>query len=136
VGLELNGSPICSAAVPSPESLWPANHKFVSVDILGITDPEGDPITITVDSIFQDEAVDAPDSGNTAPDGRGLGTPTAEVRAERVGTDNGRVYHISFTARDNQGGSCSADVLVGVPISQNGSPAFDDGALFDSTILP
>ena len=97
------------------------------------SDPDGDELVINVDSIFQDEAVDAPDSGNTAPDGRGVGTNTAEVRAERVGDGNGRVYHIGFTATDELGLTCSGEVTVGVPTSRNGT-AVDEGPHFDSTV--
>ncbi|MFW6097823.1 MAG: nuclease, partial [Chloroflexota bacterium] len=135
IGLNV-GAPYCGDAAPSVASLWPPNHKFHSIDVQGVVDPEGDDFTINIDSIFQDEAVDAPDSGNTAPDGRGVGTPTAEVRAERVGTGgNGRVYHIFFTATDSTGRSCSGEVLVSVPVSRNAT-AVDDGALFDSTVDP
>jgi hypothetical protein len=112
--------------------LWPANHKFKAITINGVADPDGDTVSLTVDSIFQDEAVNAPGSGNTTPDGQGVGTVTAQVRAERAGGGNGRVYHIRFTANDGQGGSCSGEVLVGVPHSNNGT-AVDDGALYDST---
>ncbi len=136
VGLDLNAPPVCSTAVPSRSILNRPNHKFVEIHVLGVTDPDGDPVTITIDSIFQDEAVDAPDSGDTSPDGQGIGTATAEVRAERVGEGgNGRVYHISFTANDDQGNSCSGEVLVSVPVSRN-MPAVDDGALYDSTLIP
>ncbi len=101
-----------------------------------MTDPDGDPVTITVDAIYQDEPVNGLGDGDTAPDGAGVGTSTAQVRAERAGSGNGRVYHIDFTADDGNGGQCSGAVLVGVPKSQgkNGAPV-DDGALFDSTIL-
>ncbi|HZA41432.1 MAG TPA: ExeM/NucH family extracellular endonuclease [Actinomycetota bacterium] len=135
VGLDLNVGPSCAGAVASPDTLFPPNHRFRRIAISGVTDPEGDPVTITVDSIFQDEAVDAPDSGDTAPDGRGVGTQNAHVRAERVGTGNGRVYHIGFTATDELGGSCSGVVTVGVPINEGGV-AVDDGPLFDSTVIP
>lgn len=108
---------------------------FVPIQVLGVTDPESDPFSIVIDSIFQDEAVDADDSGNTAPEGRGVGTDTAEVRAERVGTGNGRVYHIGFTATDSFGGTCSGVVKVEVPVSRN-SVVVDDGPLFDSTVIP
>ncbi|MDQ4078294.1 MAG: hypothetical protein M3220_18865 [Chloroflexota bacterium] len=136
MGLALNGSPICIKAAPSQHTLWPPNHRFVGISILDVTDPEEDAITITIDSIFQDEPVDAPDSGNTAPDGRGLGTAQAEVRAERVGEEgNGRVYHIGFTATDNWGGSCTGTVQVSVPVSQ-AQPAIDDGTIYDSTATP
>lgn len=133
-----NEPPDCSGAEPSIGLLsGSANHDFVSVDILGVTDPEGNAVTITIDSIFQDEAVDAEGSGNTAPDGRGVGTPTAEVGAERVAGGNGRVYHIGFTANDGHSGSCSGEVSVGVPHDQGqGSAPVDDGALYDSTVSP
>ena len=91
------------------------------------------PITITIDSIFQDEAVNAPGSGNTWPDGLGLGTNAAEVRAERVDGGNGRVYRIGFTADDGVGGTCSKVVRVGVP---QGALVKDDGPFFDSTVIP
>lgn len=136
-----NLAPDCSAAVPSIAAIWPPNHQFVPVSVLGVTDPDGDPVSITIDSIFQDEAVLASGSGsgNFAPDGQGVGTDTAQVRAERNGNPgtpgNGRVYHIGFTADDGNGGTCSAVVTVGVPHDQgNGSVPVDDGPLFDSTV--
>jgi hypothetical protein len=68
----------------------------------------------------------------------GVGTGTAHVRAERFGSDkwpgNGRVYHIRFTAEDGHGGFCSSKVLVEVPFEEDGPPAIDDGALYDSTV--
>jgi hypothetical protein len=135
VGLDLNVGPSCDTAIATPDQLFPPNHRFVRIGISGVTDPEGDPVSITVDSIFQDEAVDAPDSGNTAPDGRGVGSGAAQVRVERVGTGNGRAYHIGFTATDRLGGSCTGVVQVGVPINEGGT-AVDDGPLFDSTVTP
>ena len=137
VGLDLNAPPDCSTATPSQANLWPPNHKFVSINVLGVTDPdEEDAVTITIDSIFQDEPVDVPGNsdGNTTPDGQGLGTATAEVRAERADNLNGRVYHIGFTASDGNSNSCSGEVLVSVAKSQDsGGAAVDDGPLFDST---
>jgi hypothetical protein len=130
----LNRPLVCSDAAPSVATLWPTNHRFVAIDVLGVTDPEGDPIAITIDSILQDEPVDAPGGGSTSPDGRGVGTATAEVRAERVGSGNGRVYHIYFTADDGHGGTCSGEVLVGVPKSEGRTPV-DGGPLYDSTVV-
>ena len=135
VGVDLNASPVCAAATATPDRLFPPNHRFVPIAIDGVTDPEGGPVTITVDSIFSDEAVDAADSGNTAPDGRGVGTDTAEVRAERVGDGNGRVYTIGFTATDTFGGSCTGEVSVGVPVGRRGD-AVDDGPQFDAITTP
>ncbi len=134
-----NEPPDCSQAAPSVGTLWPVNHKFVPIDVLGVTDPEGDAITINIDSIFQDEPVDTYGDGRFTPDGQGVGTPTAEVRAERTGTPavpgNGRVYHIGFTATDAYGLICTGEVLVNVP-HDKAKPAVDDGALYDSTFVP
>ena len=132
-----NQAPNCSQAVASTDLLWPPNHQFVSVNVLGVTDPDGDPVAITIDAIFQDEPVDSFGDGRFSPDGAGVGTVTAELRAERSGTKkvpgNGRVYHVEFTADDSDGAACSGEVLVGVPHNQNADP-IDDGALYDSTV--
>ena len=137
VGLSLEAdAPDCSNAFASVETIWPPKHQMVAIDVLGVTDPDGDAFTITIDAIYQDEPVNGPDDGDTAPDGEGVGTSTALVRAERDGEGNGRYYHIFFTATDTDGHFCSGEVLVSVPISQGeDGAAIDDGALFDSTVV-
>lgn len=133
----INQPPDCANAVSSKESIWPANHKFVAVDILGVTDPDGDIPIISIESIYQDEPVEDTGDGGFAPDGQGVGTSQAEVRAERNGAGNGRVYHIGFTASDDHGGTCSGTVLVSVPKSQNKkNVVIDDGTLYDSLMMP
>ncbi|MBK8903156.1 MAG: ExeM/NucH family extracellular endonuclease [Anaerolineaceae bacterium] len=140
VGLSLststgNTAPFCGDAYPSVGELWPPNGSFVAINVLGVTDADGDAISILVDSIYQDEPVFGPGSGNTGPDGMGVGTDTAYVRAERMGSGDGRFYHIFFTASDGNGGSCSGEVLVVVPRSLGGRvPPVDGGALYDSTV--
>jgi streptogramin lyase len=134
-----NQDPDCAQALPNVDMLWPPNHRSVPVNILGVTDPDGDAVSITIDSIFQDEPVDTFGDGRFVPDGWGVGTASAEVRAERSGTKkvpgNGRVYHIAFTAADYNGGTCGGEVTVGVPHDRGGgSIPVDDGALYDSTV--
>ncbi|MCB0163959.1 MAG: tandem-95 repeat protein, partial [Anaerolineae bacterium] len=124
----VNDAPSCTAAAPSISTLWPPNGTFHTITVNGISDVEGDSITINIDTIFQDEPV-----GGEA-DGQGINSETAKVRAERDGSGNGRFYHIGFTASDGNGGSCSGTVKVSVPKSQgNNGAAVDDGALYDST---
>ena len=134
VGLQLNLPPVCSGAAPSLDTLWSPNHKMVDIEVWGVTDPEGDAFTINIDSIFQDEPVNGDNDGNTMPDAAGVDTALAQVRAERDGKGNGRVYHINFTATDASG-SCSGTVKVSVPVSnqKRGGEAVDDGPLYDST---
>jgi hypothetical protein len=133
----LNNPPICREASPSISEIWPPNHKMVDIDILGVTDPDGDPVTITITGIYQDEPLDTAGDGSFVPDGNGVGTSKAQVRAERSGTKkvpgDGRVYHIAFTAVDDQGGECAGEVTVCVPHDQGmGSVCVDGGPLYDS----
>ena len=128
----LNRPPECANATPSKPSIWPPNHRFVPINVTGVSDPDGDLISISIESIFQDEAVNGEGDGDVGPDGRGVGSGTAEVRAERAGKNNGRVYLISFSADDGNGGTCSASVQGGVPHDKKGT-AVNDGATFDST---
>ena len=129
-----NDPPVCSGAAPSQDFLWPPQHQLEGVTIMGVTDPDVDPISITIISIFQDEPINGTGDGDVEPDGFGVGTSMATVRAERAGDGNGRMYHIAFSASDGQGGSCTGTVLVGVN-HDNGKKgqAVDDGPLYNST---
>lgn len=129
--------PDCSNAVASVGMIWPPNHSMVAETILDVgDDTEGTTVTITVNSIYQDEPVLTQGSGNTQPDGMGVGTPTAYVRAERAGPGTGRLYFISFTAVDSGGLSCSGTVQVQVPHDQGqGYIPIDTGNRYDSTMV-
>ncbi len=130
-----NQPPDCTQAISSADRLWPPNHRLVSISISGITDPDGDPVSITITGITQDEPVNGLGDGDTSPDGVGVGSSQAQVRAERSGIGNGRVYAVSFTAEDSRGGSCSGSVQVGVPHDQGqGATPIDDGQNYDSTM--
>jgi hypothetical protein len=129
-----SSSPDCSGAAASLGVIWPPNHTMVAINIVGVVDPFGSPLTIAVTGIQQDEPVNARGSGNTSPDGTGIGTSTAYVRAERAGPGTGRLYFISFTATNNQGLQCSSSVFTFVPHDQGqGFTPIDTGQRFDST---
>lgn len=132
IELPANLPPDCSDAVANVVELWPPNHRLEAVHILGVRDPEQDPIAINVVAIAQDEPVLDPGSGNTCPDAGGIGTEVALVRVERSGGGSGRTYRITFDAFDEHGGVCRGDVFVCVRHDRgNGSectggvPAFD-----------
>ena len=136
-----NRPPDCSKAVASTTMLWPPNHKFIPITIKGVTDPDGDPVTITIKRITQDETVIdslGVGAGATSPDATGVGTATASLRAERYGNvsanGNGRVYDVEFVASDGKGGVCPGSVRVCVPHSMKPEPiCIDDGVRFPST---
>ena len=134
--VDSNRPPDCSTADGFTLNLWPPNHKLESIDILkstNISDPDGDSVSIRVDDITQDEPVNGLGSGDTSPDGFGIGSDVAKIRAERSGKGNGRVYEIIFTASDDRGGSCESSINVSVPKNKQGSLAIDDGQIYDST---
>ncbi len=127
-----NAAPNCDAAYAVPGYLWPPDKEFHAISVMGITDPDGDPVTMTITGIRQDEPVGR---GALSPDGQGVGTAIAQVRSERSGKGDGRVYHIYFTATDTAGASCSGEVRVGVTHDQGVSlDAIDGGPIYDSTI--
>lgn len=129
-----NQPPDCTAAAPSQEAIWPPNHQMEGVTIDGVTDPDGDPVTVAIDAIHQDEPVNAIGDAATTTDGAGIGTPVARVRAERAGDGDGRVYVIAYTASDDKGAACSGQVTVGVPHDQRpDGDAVDSGLRYDST---
>jgi len=134
VGLDLaNRAPVCTHAEATIDRLWPANHQLIANGIAGVTDPDGDPVTVTIDGIFQDEPVNGRGDGSFRPDAVIGHGDRFELRAERDGRGNGRVYHVDFAASDGVA-SCTGSVQVAVPASQGrGGDAVDDGPLFDAT---
>ena len=136
VEIPTNNDPSCSAAAASSPVLWPPNHQLVPISIVGVTDPDGDTISITVNSITQDEPVtdQGQGAGKTSPD---ASLSPLAVRAERNGNPktpgDGRVYQINFTASDGAGGSCSATVTVCVPHDNRpGASCVASGASYSS----
>lgn len=127
----------CSAAYPSRKMIWLPNGRMVPVKILGISGSADRPVSITIDNIFQDEPVAGSGAGRRAPDAGGIGTSTAKIRAERSRSENGRVYHISFTATDEGDNTCSGKVTIGVPrFRWKEKSLVDGGPLYDSTQSP
>lgn len=103
----------------NPELLWPPNHKMVniqaSVDVVDDTDPNP---SWFLQSITSNEPEQGPGNKNY-PDiaGHQLGTPDTkfQLRAERLGTGNGRSYTITYQATDASGNSAAAQATVTVP---------------------
>ena len=106
--------------------------------MLGVTDPDGDEVTITITGITSDEPT-ASDKGSGgkkhSPDADGVGTETASLRAERSGSGNGRVYEITFVASDGRGGETVGTVRMCVPRDFKKSEliCIDDGQIYDAT---
>jgi hypothetical protein len=120
-----NEPPTCSTVVASPNTLKPRFHKLQLITLGGATDPDGDPVTLVITSVTQDEPLNGTGDGDVAPDAQpGTLRNTVFLRAERTGTGDGRIYRVSFTVSDANGGTCSGIVKVSVP-KDTGSTAID-----------
>lgn len=120
---------MCASAALKPVTLKPRDERLIDVAITGVTDPDGDPVTVTVTSLRQDEAL------KTAPcgDGAGVGGPVAALRATRA-AGRGRVYRVAFEATDGRGGRCSRTLtacVAGSGVPSTGCEA--SGTAVDST---
>ena len=107
-----NQPPDCSTATATETTLWPPNHKMKEVSITNVTDPDGDNVTISITGVTQDEPVKGGGSGDQSPDAKIVDNDTVQVRAERAGTGDGRVYYISYEATDDQGNTCDGIAVI------------------------
>jgi hypothetical protein len=122
-------------------SLWPPNHKYVTVSLEDCAANARDachgelPLNQygRITRVTSDEVED--DKGNG--DGHTCqdilltpGASSVQVRAEREGTSNGRVYTLHYTVTDSTGNSASGSCRVGVPHDQSGRAAVDGGVKY------
>jgi hypothetical protein len=119
-------------------TLWPPNHSYQTVNVSdlvsGASDNCGSGIglsSVFISKVTSDETENGNGDGNTlndiviAPDCKSV-----QLRSERSGNGNGRVYTITFKVIDAAGNVATATAKVTVPKSQNGSTAVDDGAQY------
>ena len=109
--------------------LWPPNHKFHT--IYGedcVRDACDTDLQVTFLSATSDEPVNAKGDGNTEPDII-LDCDRLELRSERQGGSNGRVYTLEWRAVDDAGHETLGQCIVSVPHDQSGREAIDDLSL-------
>lgn len=106
-----------------PSTLWPPNHKYHSLTITA-TGHEDDDVTISSAGSHDEALLNG--AGNTADDvkpaaatasGEGSASVTHEIRSERSGRGDGRVYTFSVTATfsDDPTNPCTAAFTATVP---------------------
>jgi hypothetical protein len=117
-------------------TLWPPNHQYRTINatdlVSGVTDSCESLSTssVTIASVTSDEVEDAPSGGdgNTLKDiVISCDRHSVQLRKERDGNLDGRVYTITFTVTDSQGHVGTATAKVSVPVNQNGAAAVDSG---------
>jgi hypothetical protein len=111
--------PVISSVSASPNVLWPPNHKMTPVTVaISASDVCSPTVTCKITSVTSNEPVNAPGSGNTAPDWQITGDRSVNLRAERSGSGNGRVYTLTVQCTDSAGNSSTKAVTVSVPHDQ------------------
>jgi hypothetical protein len=108
--------------------LWPPNHKMVPITVdVHATDSCG-PVFSRIVSITSNEPVNGIGDGNTAPDWRITGRRTAELRAERSGRGNGRIYTLTIETVDHLGQKVLNSAEVRVPHDMGGEIRIPGGS--------
>jgi len=116
-------------------TLWPPNHQYKTVQVSDLVASASDNCgtgvslsSVFISQVTSDETENGNGDGNTlndiviAPDCKSV-----QLRSERSGNGNGRVYTITFKVVDASGNIATTTAKVTVPKSQNGSTAVDDG---------
>ena len=111
-------------ATPSLATLWPPNHKLRAVDVaVQVSDACSTP-TWLLASATSDEPADGKGDGNTPTDLLDVAVGTQDtgflLRSERAGPGDGRVYALTYEARDASGNAARTDALVTVPHAMDG----------------
>ena len=106
-----------------PSILWPPNHKMRDISAtVNVTDTCDANPTFVLTSITSNEPDNGKGDGNTTGDiaGAAVGTADTEfqLRSERSGKGNGRVYTTTYTASDGSGNSADDSAEVTVPHSK------------------
>ncbi len=113
--------PDCAAATAAPAELWPPNHKLQEVSVAGVTDLDGDSVTLRIDKVLQDEVLAGAGTGSASPDAvNAADRRSVRLRRERAGSGDGRIYSVTFTATGAAGKQCRGTVEVCVPHERRG----------------
>lgn len=116
-------APVIASVSPSTATLWPPNHQMVAVTLKNVVTNDAVGVTGYVVTATSNEPDNGLGDGDTPNDiqisGSGTLNPVINLRAERSGKGNGRVYTITVVAVDAAGNaSAPRTVTVSVPKSQ------------------
>jgi hypothetical protein len=121
-------------------SMWPPNHKYETFQLTQFVTGASDNCdsgvglnSVVIEKVTSDEAENSGGDGNTFNDiVIAANCKSVQLRAERDGGGNGRVYTITFRVRDVSGNTTRATAKVVVP-HNNGSTAVDSGVQYTVT---
>ena len=109
--------PAFKTLTPSATSLWPPNHRMLSVSLQAeVVDLIDAAPTARIVGVSSNEPIDGEDDGHTSPDWVITGPLTVDLRAERSGIGTGRIYTIEVEGSDAAGNTVRQSVTVLVPL--------------------
>ena len=111
-------APLIHSITASPNVLWSPNHRMNPVSLSANVTDNCSGVTWSVTGVASDEPVNGTGDGDTGPDWSITGAHGVNLRAERAGTGDGRIYTITITARDSAGNRTTGTTQVTVPHSQ------------------
>ena len=136
-----NGTPVITLSSTSA-TMWPPNHVYQTFNVTDFVasassacDASVDINDVVIQKVSSDEPEDSAGAdGNTLNDiVIAANCKSVQLRRERDGLLNGRVYTITFKVSDSFGNSTTATVKVNVPVNKNGT-AVDNGAAAGYTV--
>ncbi|NOT60575.1 MAG: hypothetical protein HOP19_10170 [Acidobacteria bacterium] len=113
--------PVITDVGVNKPTLWPPNHKMVTVQVnYNVSDNHSPSVNLDCSlSVTSNEPVNGTGDGDTAPDWEVLDAHHVRLRAERAGSGNGRIYTITITCKDAAGNTAMRTVSVSVPKNQS-----------------
>lgn len=111
--------PVIESSSATPNMLWPPNHKMTKITVGATATDNCTPSPVcAISNVSSDEPVNGLGDGDMAPDWLITGAMTLNLRAERSGKGDGRVYTITLTCADGRGNSSNGTTSVAVPLNQ------------------
>lgn len=110
--------PVIHSVTASPNVLWAPNHKMTPVSVSANITDNCSAVTWSVTAIGSDEPANGTGDGDAEPDFSISAAHAVNLRAERAGSGDGRVYTITIVARDAAGNRTTGSTTVSVPHSQ------------------
>lgn len=115
--------------------LWSSNHNYITFSVTdfvaSVTDSCNTSLglsSVVISKVTSDELEDGGGDGSTLNDiVMAANCKSVQLRSERDGGADGRVYTIYFKVTDASGNVGTASATVTVPISQGSGPAIDSG---------
>jgi hypothetical protein len=113
-------APAIASLKASTTTLWPPNHKMVPITLSAITSDAVGVVSLKIISVTSNEPDNGLGDGDTAGDIEITGALTLNLRAERAGSGNGRLYTITVEGKDAAGNAATATVTASVAKSLGG----------------